>query len=159
MSIFLAITIIVLFGMGLIGTLVPGVPGIGLIYVGVLLYAFFDNFTAISVPTVVALGILTMLASVAQYIGSVWATKYAGAKAKALTGTFLGSIAGTLGGPFGIIIGGFLGALVGALLEKSTPYMAFKIALISVIGIISGSLIQFFLAIVLIISFLIAIYV
>jgi len=159
MSILVVSTTIILFVIGLIGTFMPGVPGIGLIFAGILLYAYVDGFTAIHFSTVVALLALTILAVLAQYIGSVWATKYAGAKTKALLGTLIGSFIGTFGGPVGIFAGAFIGALIGALLEDTPPYKALHVAALSIVGIISGSLIQFFLSIVLIIAFLVAIFV
>ena len=158
MTILISIIIAILFIVGLLGTILPGLPGVGLVYAGILVYAFTDGFVAINQSTVVYLGILTVIASLAQYFGSLWATKSAGGKKKALIGTFVGALLGTFAGPAGIFLGAFLGALLGALMEGSTPDAAARVALQSVIGIISGSIIQFFLAIVLIIAFLVAIF-
>ncbi len=159
MSILITSITTIFFIVGIIGTFMPGIPGIGLVYAGVVVYAIADKFTSIEFSTVLVFGILTIFASLAQYLGSLWAAKYAGAKAKALTGTLIGSLIGTFGGPAGIFVGAFLGALVGALLENTTPHKAVRVAFLSVIGIISGTIIQLFLSIVLIISFLIAVFV
>ncbi len=158
MSLLIAVITTILFFVGVLGTFIPGLPGIGLVYAGVLLYAFFDNFTAIEVSTVVYLGIATLIASFAQYFGSLWAAKSAGGKQKAMIGTFVGAFIGAVIGPVGIFIGAFIGALIGALLEGSTPETAVRIGLVSVFGIIGGSIIQFLLSIALIVAFLLAIF-
>lgn len=158
MNILVALIIILLFGIGCIGTIIPGLPGIGLVYGGILLYAFSDNFTSISASTVVYFGIVTVIASLAQYVGSLWAAKSAGGKKKALIGTFVGALLGTTTGPIGMFIGAFIGALLGAVIEGKKPETALRVAMLSVIGVVSGSLIQFFLSIALIGAFVLAIF-
>lgn len=158
MSILILVITIVLFLVGVLGTLIPALPGIGLVYAGILIYAFADHFTAIEVSTVVYLGIAALIASGAQYIGSVWAAKSAGGKQKALIGTFVGALVGTMAGPVGIFVGAFAGALVGALLEGSTPHVAARVAFQSMVGIIGGSIIQFLLSLALITAFIIAVF-
>ena len=158
MNIIIPIITAMFFGIGLLGTLLPGIPGVGLVYAAIVFYAIADKFTSIEFSTVLVFGLLTIFASIAQYVGSIWGAKYAGAKTKALAGTLIGSLMGTFGGPLGIFIGAFIGALVGALLENTDSYTAVRVAFLSVIGILSGTIIQLFLSIVLIISFLIAIF-
>lgn len=158
MSVLISILTVILFSIGVLGTFIPGLPGIGLVYAGILVYAFADGFTAIQGSTVLYLGIATLIASFAQYFGSLWATKSGGGKQKALIGTFIGAVLGAMGGPVGIFIGAFIGALAGALLEGSTPEAAMHVAVLSVLGIVGGSIIQFFLSIALIVAFLLAIF-
>ncbi|OGY30659.1 MAG: hypothetical protein A3C02_03790 [Candidatus Andersenbacteria bacterium RIFCSPHIGHO2_02_FULL_45_11] len=158
MSILIIVITIILFLLGVLGTLIPALPGIGLVYAGILIYAFADHFTAIEVSTVVYLGIAALIASGAQYFGSVWAAKSAGGKKKALVGTFVGALFGTMAGPVGIFIGAFAGALVGALLEGSSPNTAARVAFQSMVGIIGGAIIQFLLSLALIAAFIIAVF-
>ncbi len=158
MSILIVVITIIFFLVGVLGTLIPALPGIGLVYIGILIYAFADHFTAIEVSTVVYLGIAALISSGAQYIGSLWAARSAGGKQKALIGTFIGALIGTMAGPVGIFVGAFVGALLGALLEGSTPNAAARVAFQSVVGIIGGSIIQFLLSLALIAAFIIAIF-
>lgn len=148
----------ILLCVGIAGTLIPALPGVALVYAGILLYSFADRFTSIDVSTVIYFGIVALIASGAQYIGSAWAAKSAGGKQKALLGTFLGALIGTTLGPVGIFLGAFVGALAGALLEGKSPDVATKVAFRSMVGIIGGSIVQFFLSLVLIASFVIAIF-
>lgn len=157
MSILLAVLVIILFCVGLFGTIIPAVPGVGLVYAGVLLYAVATGFSSISVPTLVALGIVALLASGASYAGSALGAKKGGGGKRALWGAILGAVMGiVVMPPAGLFLGAFIGALVGALLEGHKPEKAAKVAFMSVIGIIGGSLVQFFLSLFLILVFFLA---
>lgn len=158
MSILLTLLIAALFMVGLLGAFIPAVPGVGLVYAGILVYAIVDGFSNIAVSTIIWFGIVALLASGASYVGSALGTKQGGGGMRALWGTILGAIIGTVTiGPIGIFVGAFIGALVGALMEGQTPEKAMKVAAMSVAGIIGGSLIQFLLSVALIIAFLVAI--
>jgi uncharacterized protein YqgC (DUF456 family) len=158
MSIAIFIVVSLLFLLGILGTIIPALPGIGLVYGGILVYAFSNHFTAITPSTVVVLGIVSIIAASMQYLGSAWAARSAGGQGKALAGTVLGALIGATTGPVGIFGGAFLGALIGALLEGSSTDRALRIALKSVIGILGGSIMQFLFALALIGAFLVAIF-
>lgn len=157
MSILISLLVGLLFLVGLAGTIIPALPGVGLVYAGVLLYSFADGFVHISVANVVWLGLVALLALGAQYAGSMWGAAKGGGKKKALVGTFMGAFVGAFMGPVGIFVGAFVGALIGAMMEGNSTEKAIKVAGLSVIGIIGGSLIQFLLSVVLIIAFLLAV--
>lgn len=158
MSVLVTILIAALFMVGLFGAFIPAVPGVGLVYAGILLYAIVDGFSNIAVSTIIWFGVVALLASGASYFGSALGTKKGGGGMRPLWGTILGAIIGTVTiGPIGIFVGAFVGALVGALLEGQTPEKAMRLALMSVTGIIGGSLIQFLLSVALIVAFLVAI--
>jgi uncharacterized protein YqgC (DUF456 family) len=151
------ITLLLLFG-GLIGTVVPGLPGIGFVYAGILVYAFATDFAVISVPITVGLGVVSIVALLTSYIGSLIGSRAGGGGKKALAGTLLGTLIGMLLGPIGMFIGAFLGALAGAMLEGGTRQQALKIAFYSVIGMIGSSVIQFFLALIMIATFFVVVF-
>lgn len=159
MSIIITIIITALFCIGIVGTIVPALPGVALVYAGILLYAFIDGFTSLRIGITVAFGIVALIASTAQYFGSLWAAKSAGGGKYTLGGTFLGALLGATTGPIGIIAGAFMGALVGAMVEGKSPTKAIDVALKSVVGILGGTMVQFLLSVMLIIAFLIAIFV
>lgn len=157
MSILLAVLVIILFCVGLFGTIIPAVPGVGLVYAGVLLYAVATGFSSIGVSTLVAMGIVALLASAASYTGSVVGAKKGGGGTRSLWGAILGAVMGVVVmPPAGLFLGAFVGALVGALLEGHTPEKAAKVAFMSVIGIVGGTLVQFVLSLLLILAFFLA---
>lgn len=147
-----------LFGFGLVGVFIPALPGIGLIFAGILFYGIVTDFAAIGLSTVVIFGVIGALALLANYAGSVVGARLGGGKGKTLLGTMIGAIGGLIVANVpGLIVGAFVGALVGALLEGKTSQQAAKIALASVLGILGATVVQFMLGIIMIIGFFIAI--
>ena len=154
MSLLILSLTIILFCVGLFGTIIPAVPGVGLVFGGILLYAIADGFQAISVQTIIMFAVVTLLASAASYAGSVVGAKKGGGGKRALWGSIIGAVMGVVVmPPAGLFLGAFIGALVGALLEGHGPEKAMKVAFLSVVGVVGGSLVQFFLSLILILAF------
>lgn len=153
------LVIILCMLIGMAGVVIPGLPGVGLIYLGILFYGIATGFTTISFTTVVVLGIISVLALLTNYAGSAFGSRYGGGKKWAVIGTAFGAIIGATIGPLGIFLGAFLGALIGAFTEGASHQQALKVAVYSVFGILGSVVVQFLLAIVLIISFFVAILV
>lgn len=148
---------LILLGTGLLGTIIPGLPGVGLVFAGVLVYALATSFAQISVMTVVIFGMLAALALAASYAGSVVGSRLGGGKRFAVVGTLLGALIGVTAGPLGLLAGAFLGALMGALIEGKRGDQAVTVAAYSIIGVLGGTIIQFLLGVVMIIAFLVAV--
>lgn len=153
------IIVSVLFVLGTVGTLIPALPGIGFVFAGILIYGIVTQFTSVSITTVVALGAFSLLAMALDYVGSTIGAKAAGGGRYALWGTFIGAFIGGVAGPIGIFGGAFIGALIGAIVEGKPHTQALRVALYSVAGTVSASVIQFFFALALIIAFLVAVFV
>lgn len=100
---------LVIIVIGIVGTVLPVLPGTILILLGALLYAFIEGFQAIGWPTLVVLGVLTVIATTAD----LWASS-AGAKARGASGWSL--LAGMVGGLVGLIFFTLPGAIIGAVL-------------------------------------------
>ncbi len=143
--------------LGLVGTILPGLPGVALAFVGILIYAIGTGFSTIAPSTVVIFGIISLLAWLVSYAGSVLGARAGGGQRKALLGALLGALIGLLGGPSGIFVGAFLGSFMGALLEGKSQEKAMKVAVLSTLGILGANVMQFLLAVIMIISFLVAV--
>lgn len=151
---------IVLFAIGTIGTIVPGLPGLGFVFAGVLLYSWATDWAQISTTTVVVVGFIALLASLADWFGSGLATQIGGGKRKAFVGTLLGGVLGLLVASLpGMLIGAFVGAMAGAILEGKKPQQAGKIAVLSIMGILGAKVLQLGIALGIIITFIIALFV
>lgn len=143
-----------LFAIGLAGTIIPALPGVGIIFAGILFFAIATNFASISITSVVVLGIASVLVFLANFLGSMVGARMGGGKKYAVIGTIVGALLGAVtGGPILLFIGAFLGALAGALAEGSTQKQALKVATVSLLGTLGGIVMQFLLATIVIITF------
>lgn len=148
---------IFIFLIGLIGTIIPGIPGISLVFVGTLVYALITDFHTISPITITIFGIITLLAVLADYIGSAMGAKVGGGSWWAVGGAVVGGALGVfVFGPIGLLIGAFIGGFTGALIEGQRHYKAFRVAVMTILGIIGAAMFQLALALALISAFMIA---
>jgi uncharacterized protein YqgC (DUF456 family) len=143
--------------LGLAGTVVPGIPGIILVFAGILFFGFFTQFAQISPLTITIFGLITAAAIAADYLAAIFGSKIAGGKTKAIIGAGLGTFIGLFFAPVGLFLGAFLGALAGAYFEGASSQKALKIAFVSALAILASNLLQFILALVLILAFAFAV--
>lgn len=145
---------------GFVGIFFPLIPGITLIYVGMILASFTAHFSFISWVTILILGILTLISILIDYFSGVLGAKFGGASLLGLLGAFLGAILGfSIFGILGIIIGPALGVLLFELIAKRSPKKSLKVASYSLISTIAGILINVFIATTMILIFIFAIFV
>lgn len=103
---------------GLAGTVLPALPGLPLVFGGMLVAAWAGDFQQVGVPMLVVLGLLTLLSLAIDFWATALGAKRVGASRKALIGAMLGTVGGLFFGPFGILLGPFAGALAGELLHR-----------------------------------------
>jgi uncharacterized protein YqgC (DUF456 family) len=108
----------VLILLGLVGAILPILPGPLLIWLGVLVWGWTDGFQAVGWPTLAVLGLLMILAWTGDLVLTTLGTRNAGASWKAIAGAIVGGIVGAvlLSGlllVIGTIIGTIAGAMVG----------------------------------------------
>jgi uncharacterized protein YqgC (DUF456 family) len=150
--------LIVVMLVGIIGAVVPALPGISLIAGASVVWAIANSFTQSTViPMGVALVILVLGLAV-DFLAGYLGAKQAGASNWGQIGAFVGLLVGMfgflplvpIGGPFGpllgIILGSAIGAIVGELLYRRDLLIAFKAALGIVVGTVVGNIIQGILA-------------
>lgn len=103
---------------GLAGTVLPALPGLPLVFGGMLLAAWAGDFEQVGIPMLVLLGLLTLLSLGIDLWATALGAKRVGASRKAVIGAVLGTIVGLAFGPFGLLLGPFAGALSGELLHR-----------------------------------------
>jgi len=112
----LAVLGLILVAIGFIGVVLPLLPGLPLIWGGVFLWAWADNFQQIGWPTLIVLAVLTLTGWGLDLVLTPVISRRAGVSWRAIGGAILG---GLLGGIFLSvipIIGTLFGALIGAIL-------------------------------------------
>jgi uncharacterized protein YqgC (DUF456 family) len=125
---------------GLIGVVVPGVPGVIAIFGGMLLAAWIDQFQRITALTLVLLGVLTALAFVADIIGGLLGAKRVGASRQALIGAVIGGIIGIFLGLPGLLLGPFIGAMAGEFIAQRRLDSAARVGFGTGVGLLIGTL-------------------
>lgn len=98
---------------GVIGTVLPVIPGTILIFLAALVYAVVEGFQAIGWPTLVVLGLLAAIATTADLWASSIGAKMGGASGWSVVVGLLGGLVGFL---FFSLPGAILGAVLGVLL-------------------------------------------
>lgn len=79
---------------GLLGTILPAIPGLPLMFAGAWLLAYTGDYQIIGTPALIALGILALIGSAMDYVAGLLGAKFTGASKQALWGAFVGGIVG-----------------------------------------------------------------
>lgn len=103
---------------GLAGTILPALPGLPLVFAGMLLAAWAGDFEQIGTLTLVVLGALTLASLLIDFWATAVGAKRVGASRHAVIGAVIGTFAGIFFGPLGLFAGPFVGALAGELLHQ-----------------------------------------
>ena len=121
----LALTAVLML-VGLIGSVVPGLPGVTLIFLSALLYAIFTDFQMVGIAVIVFLFVLAALAFLMDFVATSYGARRFGASNWGTVGGALGGIIGALAGLllagigslFGLILGTIAGVFVGEYLRR-----------------------------------------
>ena len=140
------IVAVLLVAVGLAGTLLPILPGVPLVFAGLLVAAWADGFQKVGAVTLAILGLLTLAAVVADFAASALGAKKMGASPRAVLGATLGAIAGIFFGLPGLVLGPFLGAVAGELSANRQLLHAGKAGLGTWMGLLLGSIAKLTLA-------------
>lgn len=129
----------VLIVAGIAGAILPALPGVPLVFAGMWLAAWVDDYSLIGTGTLILLGILAAIAVVLDFVAGMLGARKVAATGAALWGATIGTIVGLFFGLLGLLVGPFIGALVGeassgASLERST-----HVGLATWIGLLFGT--------------------
>jgi uncharacterized protein YqgC (DUF456 family) len=127
---------------GVVGTVLPALPGTALVFACLLLGAWIDGFTAVGAITIAVLGLLTVLAWVAEYVAGMLGAKRAGAGRLALLGAAIGTVLGVFTGLWGLIFMPLAGAAIGEYLEMRDIARAGHVGVSTWIGIMLGTAVK-----------------
>lgn len=128
----------VLILIGVAGVILPALPGLPLVFVGMLLAAWAGNFEQIGWVTLTLLGLLTLLSLAVDVFSTAIGAQRVGASRKALLGSVLGSLIGLFFMPIGLLVGPFVGALAGELWHSREWRKATKVGFGTWLGIVIG---------------------
>src|SRR5207247_2113451 len=110
------VVVAILMLAGLVGAILPFLPGAPLIFAGALLYALATDFTPIGAGRLAILAALGVLAWALEHVAGMVGARRAGGSRAAVVGATLGLLVGVMVAPIGLLLGPLLGAIAGALL-------------------------------------------
>ena len=156
----LLISVSVIFVLlGIIGSIVPIIPGPPIAFCGLLLVHFTSN-NPFTVTLLIVLGALSILSAVVDNILPIYATKKFNGSKKGIWGSAIGLIIGLLFfPPLGIIFGPMFGAFVGEIVDGKKSNNAIKPAFGSFIGFLSSIFLRFALSLVMAYYFVIEVFI
>lgn len=126
---------------GLLGCILPMLPGPPLSYVGILLLHFTSKVDFTPTELLVWLAVVVVV-QLLDYFIPMMGTKYLGGSKWGSRGCVVGTIVGLFFMPWGIVVGPFLGALVGELLGGGTTSAAIKSGIGSLVGFLAGTVLK-----------------
>lgn len=139
MDILLILIATIFMIVGLIGCLLPVLPGPPFSYIGLLITQLLSP-APFSLKFMLVWLLITVVVVALDYVVPIYGTKKYGGSRFGIWGSVLGLVVGLFFSPFGIIIGPILGALIGELLSGKKYAEASKAALGSFIGFLVGTL-------------------
>ena len=134
--IFLAFGILLMI-LGIIGCLVPVLPGPPFSYIGLILL-HLSRFGQFPTRILIILAVITLTVTIMDYVVPIWGAKKLGGSKYGTRGATVGLVVGLFFGPLGIIMGPFIGAVVGELIFRDDFSYALKAGIGSLLGFMAG---------------------
>ncbi len=131
---------LLLVGVGLAGSVLPALPGVPLVFAGLLVAAWAGNFEQVGAFPLVVLGLLTLLSFGIDLAATAMGAKRVGATKLAVLGAALGTFAGIFLGLPGLILGPFVGAVAGELISHGQVQQATRAGIATWMGLLFGTL-------------------
>jgi uncharacterized protein YqgC (DUF456 family) len=123
---------------GLVGCVLPVIPGPPLSFIGLLLL-HFSRYAEFSFEFLLVMGAIAVIVTIMDYIVPVWGTKKFGGSKAGMWGAGIGLVLGLIFfPPLGIIIGPFAGAVIGEALTGKDAARSFRAGLGSLLGLMMG---------------------
>ena len=132
---------IVLAVIGIVGSVLPLIPGPPIAYAGLLLQQLRTD-APYSTGFLIFWAAVVIVSLVLDYFIPIWGTKKFGGTKYGVWGCTLGFIAAFWLGPWGIILGPFAGAFIGEMIAQQNSNIALKAALGSFVGFLAGSFLK-----------------
>ncbi|HHV64109.1 MAG TPA: DUF456 family protein [Peptococcaceae bacterium] len=148
----------VLFIAGLVGTVLPLLPGAALIYGGMLLYGLLTKFATLDLTFFLLQALVLILIFAVDYLASAAGTRRFGGSKQAAWGAVAGAVVGIFFGPLGIILGPFLGAVAIELIRGTAADKAIRAGFGTIIGILGGTIVKLAIEVLMIIYFFMRIF-
>lgn len=127
---------------GALGTVLPALPGVPLIFVGVLIAAWAEDFQRIGGWTVGVLAVLAVIGMVVDYVAASMSAQRAGASRQGIVGAAIGTVAGIFTGLWGLVFMPLVGAAIGEFIAHKDALRAGKVGVATWFGLLVGTAVK-----------------
>lgn len=135
----LALVALLVMVLGLAGAVIPGLPGVLLVFAAAAGYAMLDGFEDFGAGWLVLMGVITAAATALDFIAQPAVARRFGASKWGLIGAVAGLVVGfVVGGPLGALLGPLIGAVLLELLFGRTVRQAFRSGLGTAVGFVAA---------------------
>jgi hypothetical protein len=141
---------------GFAGLVLPALPGIPMIYAGLFVAAWAEDFAYVGWVTLLILGLLAAISYFVDLAATALGAKKFGASPRAVWGAAAGTLIGIFFGLPGIVIGPFAGALIAELTHKNDMQAAARAGVGATLGLLFGAILKIALAFTMIGVFVVA---
>lgn len=143
---------------GVIGTVIPFVPGVLLSVFGVVLYWWGTGYTEPGTLFVGVTVLFGILALIVDYAGSAISAKVGGASTRAvLAAAGAGAVMFLIAGPVGIIVGVAITVFASEFYHTRQMDRSVRAAFYATIGLLASTLVQFLFALSILTGFIVAV--
>jgi uncharacterized protein len=158
MELFWWIFTMVLFAVGLIGTIAPVLPGTTIILAAAILHRItLGPDKSVGWYTIVVLVLLTLASYALDVLAGYFGAKYFGATKWGTFGTIVGALIGVFFGLIGLFIGPVIGAIAGEVIAGKRMIDASRAGWGSLLGNIGAMLAKLIIALAMITIFLVSV--
>jgi len=147
------VVVAILMIAGVVGAIVPYLPGAPLIFAGALLHAIATDFTPIGAGRLAILAAVGVLAWALEHVAGVVGARRAGGGRAAVVGAMVGMVLGVMVAPVGLLLGPIVGAIAGELLAGRAPGPSVRSGIGAALGVLTGVVAHFVLALVMVALF------
>ena len=133
---------VVLMAAGVVGTVLPILPGAVLIFGGAVLGAWIDDWTRVSWWTLGVLGVLAALSIACDFVAASLGAKRIGASPLAVSGAAIGTIAGVFTGLWGLLFMPLVGAAIGEFMAMRNLQRAGRVGIATGVGLLIGVVVK-----------------
>jgi len=127
---------------GLLGVVLPALPGLPLVFAGMWLAAWAGGYAHVGVGTVIVLAVLTLLSVGVDIVAALLGAKRVGASRLALVGAAIGTVVGLFLGLPGLILGPFAGALAGEWIHGRRLDLAARVGVGTWLGLVFAAVLK-----------------
>ncbi len=140
MDIALYVIAAVLIAVGLVGAILPMLPGIPLIFGGIWLTAGVDHYRHIGLWWLIGIALIGAIGLAMDLLAGALGAKRVGASKQAVWGAMIGTVIGLFFGLPGLLLAPFVGALLGELASGTSVLRATHVGTSTWMGLIFGTL-------------------